>query len=147
MIREYVFKSTSFGYTTVVTRVQLAKDASHYPGGSAEAARRRILSSETPRSGKLNYVGGSDRQILYMFYKCTPYMERITSTDDKVVEKVDGFVETCVQHVVPGKHLPLWMAYCKWNREAEKGYQDNCDMFIGMFRDVEEKNLLYFHAL
>ena len=78
-----------------------------------------------------------------------------TSTDDSVLEKINGFVEQSIQYTVPGKYLveyftwmkylPSWMA--KWKREAEKGYRDNCDMFIGLFRDVEDRIVLCFHPL
>jgi len=76
----------------------------------------------------------------------------ITSTDDPALAKVNGFVDKGNQYLVPGKYLvefftwmkylPSWMA--KWKRDAEKGYQDNCDMFLGMFRDVEERIVLWF---
>jgi len=79
----------------------------------------------------------------------------ITSTDDPALAKVDGFLEKAIQYSIPGKYfvelftwmkyLPSWMA--KWKRGAEKGYRDNCDMFIGMFRDVEERIVLWFYPL
>ena len=79
----------------------------------------------------------------------------ITSTDDPALEKVNGFIEKSIQYAIPGKYLveiftwmkylPSWMA--KWKREAEKGYRDNCDMFLGMFRDVEERIVLSFPPL
>ena len=76
----------------------------------------------------------------------------MTSTDDPRVTKVDIFMEQSLRYCVPGnylvefftwmKYLPSWMA--QWKRESEKGYQDNSAMFLGMFRDVEEKIVLCF---
>ena len=79
----------------------------------------------------------------------------ITSTDDPALAKVNGFVEQAIQYAIPGKYfveiftwmkyLPSWMA--KWKRDAERGYRDNCDMFLGMYRDVEERIVSCFHPL
>jgi len=71
------------------------------------------------------------------------------------VAKVDVFMEQSLRYAVAGnylvefftwmKYLPSWMA--KWKREAEKEYQDNSAMFIGMFRDLEERIVLWFYPL
>ena len=129
-----------------------------------------MVSSENPQSGKRSYVG---EWILSLIYIYTCFLNAnhpwragastvltalydspsIASTDDPALAKVNGFVEQAIQYAIPGKYLveiftwmkylPSWMA--KWKRDAEKGYQDNCDMFIGMFRDVEERIVLSFH--
>ena len=70
-----------------------------------------------------------------------------SSVDDPIVAKINNFVHTGIDFSHPGnylveffpwmKHIPSSLA--KWKRVAEEQSKEYSEMFVGMFRDVEDR--------
>ena len=76
----------------------------------------------------------------------------VSSPDDPTVTEVNAFIERLSHYTFPGNYLVeffTWMKYipssvAKWKKEAEEGYAEYSRMFIGMFRDVENRIVISF---
>ena len=76
----------------------------------------------------------------------------VSSTDDPTVIKVNKFVEVSVKYAQPGNYLVeffTWMKYipssvASWKRHAEERYEESSDMFVGLFREVENRIVMTF---
>ena len=71
----------------------------------------------------------------------------VSSTDDPTVIKVNRFVEIGVEYAQLGNYLVeffKWMKYipssvASWKRLAEERYEEYSDLFVGLFREVEDR--------
>lgn len=73
----------------------------------------------------------------------------ISSFEDPVVGKINGFTETLARALAPGSHLvdlipvldifPAWLA--KWKRTAQEFYEDHSAAFTGFLDDVRRQHL------
>ena len=76
----------------------------------------------------------------------------VSSPNDPTVTKVNAFMERLSHYIIPGKYLVeffTWMKYipssiAKWKKGAEEEYAEYSRMFIGMFRDVENRIVMSF---
>ena len=71
----------------------------------------------------------------------------VTSVDDPTVAKINGFADVGSEYAYPGNYLVeffTWMRYipssiAKWKRVAEERSKTYSEMFVGMFREVEDR--------
>ena len=71
----------------------------------------------------------------------------VSSTDDPTVIKINRFSEIAGEYGQLGNYLVeffTWMKYipssvASWKRLAEGRYKQYSDMFVGLFRDVEDR--------
>ena len=71
----------------------------------------------------------------------------VSSPDDPIVIKVNKFLDKLLHYTIPGNYLVeffTWMKYipssiAKWKKEAEEGYEEYSEMFMGLFCDVEDR--------
>ena len=76
----------------------------------------------------------------------------VSSTDDPTVIRVNRFSEIAVEYGQLGNYLVeffTWMKYipssvASWKRLAEKQYKEYSNMFVGLFRDVEDRIVMLF---
>ena len=71
----------------------------------------------------------------------------VSSTDDPTVIKGNRFLEVAIDYSHLGnylveyftwmKYIPSWIA--SWKRLAEEQYEEYSDMFMGLFREVEDR--------
>ena len=74
------------------------------------------------------------------------------STDDPTVVRVTTFTDVGVEYGGFGNYLVeffTWMKYlpssmARWKRLAEEQHKEYSDMFIGMFREVEDRIVMTF---
>jgi len=71
----------------------------------------------------------------------------VSSTDDPTVAKVNTFIEIAIDYGHLGDYLVecfTWMKYipssvASWKRLAEERYEEYSGMFMGLFREVEDR--------
>ena len=71
----------------------------------------------------------------------------VASTNDPTVIKVNRFLEIAVEYGQLGNYLVeffTWMKYipsavASWKRLAEERYEEYSNMFVGLFREVEDR--------
>ena len=71
----------------------------------------------------------------------------VLSTDDPTVVKTNAFNGIAIDYGNPGNYLVEffpWMKYipssmAKWKRVAEEQHKEYSEMFMGMFREVEDR--------
>jgi len=76
----------------------------------------------------------------------------VSSPDDPTVIKINQFIEGLIHYAVPGNYFVEffpWMKYlpssiAKWKKEAEEGYKEYSNMFLGLFHDVEKRIVMSF---
>ena len=76
----------------------------------------------------------------------------VPSTHDPIVIKVNGFLEIAAEYGQIGNYLVeffTWMNYipssvASWKRLAEERYEEYSDMFVGLFREVEDRIVMTF---
>jgi len=76
----------------------------------------------------------------------------VSSTDDQTVIKVNRFLEIFVDYAQLGHYLVeffTWMKYipssvASWKRRAEERYKESSDLFVGLFREVEDRIVMAF---
>jgi len=107
-----------------------------------------------------NFVGGCNRSIRKAFVNPQIYrasastvlsvvydLPMVSSTDDPTLIKVNKFLEIAVDYGQLGNYLVeffTWMKYIPslvvtWKRLAEQRYEEYSDMFVGLFREVEDR--------
>jgi len=128
---------------------------------------RKLLSSllafcKTPVAGRENSVGeclvnhgklsrkpavsrcrAAASTVLSVVYD----LPTLSSVDDPTVARINKFTETGVDFANPGnylveffpwmKHIPSSLA--NWKRVAEERSKEYSEMFVGMFREVEDR--------
>ena len=75
----------------------------------------------------------------------------IVSTDDPTVRAINGFAKIGIEYALPGNYLVeffTWMLYipssiATWKRVAEARQKKYSAMFEAMFRDVEDRIVLF----
>ena len=76
----------------------------------------------------------------------------ISSTDDPILIKANRFLEIIIDYGQLGNYLVeffTWMKYipspvASWKRLAEERYEEYSDMFVGLFREVEDRIVMTF---
>ena len=76
----------------------------------------------------------------------------VPSTDDPTVVRVNRFLDLILDYGQLGNYLVeffTWMKYipssvANWKRLAEDRYKEYSDMFVGLFRDVEDRIVMTF---
>ena len=76
----------------------------------------------------------------------------VSSTNDPIVIKVNRFADISVEYGQVGKYLVeffTWMKYipspvASWKRLAEERYEEYSGIFVGMFREVEDRIVMNF---
>jgi len=76
----------------------------------------------------------------------------VSSPTDPTVVKVNAFAATAGDYAYPGRYVVeflTWMKYipssmAKWKRVAEERHKEYSDMFVGMFREVEDRIVTCF---
>jgi len=76
----------------------------------------------------------------------------VSSTDDPIVIKVHKIIKIAVEYGQLGNYLVeffTWMKYipspvASWKRLAEQRYEECSDMFVGLFREVEDRIVMAF---
>ena len=76
----------------------------------------------------------------------------VSSTDDPTVVKVNRFLEIGVEYGQVGNYLVeffTWMKHipssvASWKRLAEERYEEYSDMFVGWYREVEDRIVTNF---
>ena len=74
------------------------------------------------------------------------------SANDPIITNVNNFVERLAHYAGPGNYAVeffTWMRYlpssiAKWKKDAEDGYNEYSKMFLGLFRDVENRIVMSF---
>jgi hypothetical protein len=120
---------------------------------------------KTRTNGMWNFFGGCNRSICKAFVNpqiCRASastvlsvvydLPMVSSTDDPTVIKVNRFVEIAVDYGQLGNYLVeffTWMKYipssvASWKRLAEERHEEYSDMFVGMFREVEDRIVMTF---
>jgi len=76
----------------------------------------------------------------------------VSSTDDPTVIKISRFIEIAIEYGQLGKYLVeffTWMKYipssvASWKRLAEKRHKEYSEVFVGLFREVEDRIVMTF---
>ena len=76
----------------------------------------------------------------------------VLSTDDPTVVKTNAFNDIFISYGNLGNYLVEffpWMKYipssvAKWKRIAEEQHKEYSDMFVGLFREVEDRIVMPF---
>ena len=76
----------------------------------------------------------------------------MSSTNDPTVVKINTFSAIAGDYGYPGNYLVeflTWMKYvppslAKWKRVAEERHKEYLDMFVSMFREVEDQIVTWF---
>ena len=76
----------------------------------------------------------------------------VSSTEEPTVLKVNRFLEIGVEYGQLGNYLVeffTWMKYipssvASWKRLAEERHKEYSDMFVGLFREVEDRIVMSF---
>ena len=71
----------------------------------------------------------------------------VSSTDDPTLVKANRFLDIVLDYGQLGNYLVeffTWMKYipssvASWKRLAEERYEEFSDMFVGLFREVEDR--------
>jgi len=79
----------------------------------------------------------------------------VASTDDPTVIKVNRFLEIVTEYAQVGNYLVEffpWMKYipssvASWKRLAEIEHKEHSEMFVGLFREVEDRIVMTFILL
>jgi len=116
-------------------------------------------------NGMKNFVGACNRSICKAFVNprscrvsastvlSVVYdLPMVSSTDDPTVIKVNRFLEIGVEYGQVGNYLVeffTWMKYipssmASWKRLAEERYEEYFDVFVGLFRVVDDRIVMTF---
>jgi len=127
-----------------------------------------MASCKTPVGGMGNFVGkcgGSNHASPLLISGCRAAastllsvvydLPSISSTNDPTVVKINTFADTAGDYGFPGNYLVeflTWMKYipsslAKWKRVAEERHKEYSDMFVGMYREVEDRIVTWFCLL
>ena len=76
----------------------------------------------------------------------------VTSTDDPTVVRVNMFLDAIRDYGQLGNYLVeffTWMKYippsvASWKKLAEERYKEYSDMFVDLFRDIEDRIVITF---
>ena len=76
----------------------------------------------------------------------------VSSTDDPTVVEANRFLEIAVEYGQLGNYLVeffTWMKYipssvASWKRLAEERYKEYSNVFVGLFREVEDRIVMTF---
>ena len=76
----------------------------------------------------------------------------VSSPNDPIVIKVNQFLDRLLHYALPGNYFVeffTWMKYlpssiAKWKKEAEEGFKEYSMVFLGWFRDVEDRIVMLF---
>ena len=76
----------------------------------------------------------------------------MASTDDPTVVKANTLTDIAVEYAQLGNYLVeffTWMKYipssvASWKRLAEERHEEYSDMFVGLFREVEDRIVMTF---
>ena len=76
----------------------------------------------------------------------------ISSPNDPTVVKINQFLDRLLHYALPWNYFVeffTWMKYlsssiAKWKKEAEEGYKEYSEMFVGLLHDVEDQIVLSF---